>query len=242
MIRSRTLPSTLHSTVALVSGVNQEYSALDGCCYGCEAWWRGSPGRSLSTKVCSADLLAARQRRILHHPGRVPRRLAPRRHGGVQRTHRGSFQRLRQRPKLRSDGQRHCAILPTKGYEIRDRPRIHVGRGPRRGGQEADVSWTKMMVGHLLRSGRARETRKYLAVAPQISVRHSTAVALLKSGVDLSTISHMLGHASPTTTNRYAKVDLEMKRQAIAKVKPVARRPRRSGEKTRLARISILRQ
>jgi site-specific recombinase XerD len=56
-------------------------------------------------------------------------------------------------------------------------------------------------------------------------VRHSTAVALLKSGVDLSTISHLLGHASPTTTNRYAKVDLEMKRQAIAKVKPVACRP-----------------
>ena len=58
------------------------------------------------------------------------------------------------------------------------------------------------------------------------SVRHSTAVALLKSGVDLSTISHLLGHASPATTNRYAKVDLEMKRQAIAKVKPVPRQSR----------------
>jgi integrase/recombinase XerD len=58
------------------------------------------------------------------------------------------------------------------------------------------------------------------------SVRHSTAVALLRSGVDLSTISHFLGHASLVTTNRYAKVDLEMKRKAIAKVKPV---PRRSG-------------
>jgi site-specific recombinase XerD len=58
------------------------------------------------------------------------------------------------------------------------------------------------------------------------SMRHSTAVALLKSGVDLSTISHMLGHASPTTTNRYAKVDLEMKRKAIAKVKPVSRKLR----------------
>ena len=58
------------------------------------------------------------------------------------------------------------------------------------------------------------------------SVRHSTAVALLKSGVDLSTISHLLGHASPATTNRYAKVDLEMKRQAIARVTPVARRSR----------------
>jgi integrase/recombinase XerD len=55
------------------------------------------------------------------------------------------------------------------------------------------------------------------------SMRHSTAVALLKSGADLSTISHYLGHASPSTTNRYVKVDLEMKRQAIARVKPVPR-------------------
>lgn len=65
------------------------------------------------------------------------------------------------------------------------------------------------------------------------SIRHSTAVALLKSGVDLSTISHLLGHASPTTTNRYAKVDLEMKRQAVAKVKPVPRRSRTPWSKDR---------
>ena len=65
------------------------------------------------------------------------------------------------------------------------------------------------------------------------SVRHSTAVALLKSGVDLSSISHLLGHASPTTTNRYARVDLEMKRQAIAKVKPVSRRSRTPWSKNR---------
>jgi len=65
------------------------------------------------------------------------------------------------------------------------------------------------------------------------SVRHSTAVALLKSGVDLSTISHLLGHASPTTTNRYARVDLEMKRQAIAKVKPVTRCSRTPWNKNR---------
>jgi len=58
------------------------------------------------------------------------------------------------------------------------------------------------------------------------SMRHSTAIALLKSGVDLSTISHYLGHASPTTTNRYAKVDLEMKRRAIGRVKPVPRQSR----------------
>ena len=57
-------------------------------------------------------------------------------------------------------------------------------------------------------------------------MRHSTAIALLKSGVDLSTISHYLGHASMATTNRYAKVDLEMKRKAIAQVNPVPRQSR----------------
>jgi len=53
------------------------------------------------------------------------------------------------------------------------------------------------------------------------SLRHSTAVALLKAGVDLSTISQWLGHASPNTTNKYATVDLKMKREALAKVKTI---------------------
>jgi site-specific recombinase XerD len=38
------------------------------------------------------------------------------------------------------------------------------------------------------------------------SMRHSTAVHLLRSGVDIVTISQWLGHASVTTTNRYATV------------------------------------
>jgi integrase/recombinase XerD len=53
------------------------------------------------------------------------------------------------------------------------------------------------------------------------SMRHSTAIHLLKSGVDLVTISHWLGHASINTTNRYAAVDLDTKRDAISKVEPV---------------------
>jgi integrase/recombinase XerD len=52
------------------------------------------------------------------------------------------------------------------------------------------------------------------------TMRHSTAVHLLKSGVDMCTISHWLGHASVNTTNRYAVVDLEMKRQALARAVP----------------------
>jgi integrase/recombinase XerD len=53
------------------------------------------------------------------------------------------------------------------------------------------------------------------------SMRHSTAVHLLKSGVDLSTIANWLGHSSVNTTNKYATMDLEMKRQALEKAKPL---------------------
>jgi site-specific recombinase XerD len=52
------------------------------------------------------------------------------------------------------------------------------------------------------------------------SIRHSTAVYLLKSGVDLDSIAHWLGHASPNTTYKYATIDLDMKRKTIAKASP----------------------
>lgn len=47
------------------------------------------------------------------------------------------------------------------------------------------------------------------------SMRHSTAIHLLKCGVDIVTISHWLGHVNLNTTNRYVTIDLEMKRKAI---------------------------
>ncbi len=53
------------------------------------------------------------------------------------------------------------------------------------------------------------------------SMRHSTAVHLLRAGVDILTISQWLGHASVTTTNRYATTDLEMKRKAIEQAQAI---------------------
>ena len=40
-------------------------------------------------------------------------------------------------------------------------------------------------------------------------------------GVDIVTISQWLGHASVTTTNRYATIDLEMKRKAIERAQAI---------------------
>lgn len=81
----------------------------------------------------------------------------------------------------------------------------------------------------------AKYLRRATATRPQLahkrlhphSLRHSTAVHLLKSGVDLLTIAHWLGHASVTTTNRYVTIDLDMKRKALAKAQPLSPSPRR---------------
>jgi site-specific recombinase XerD len=60
------------------------------------------------------------------------------------------------------------------------------------------------------------------------SLRHSTAIHLLKAGVDYATISQWLGHASLTTTMRYARADLDLKRQALSQVFPETCRHRQS--------------
>jgi integrase/recombinase XerD len=47
-------------------------------------------------------------------------------------------------------------------------------------------------------------------------LRHSCAVHLLRSGVDINTIRAWLGHVSLDTTHIYAEVDLMMKEKALA--------------------------
>jgi site-specific recombinase XerD len=83
----------------------------------------------------------------------------------------------------------------------------------------------------------ARQCERAQAVCPSLthkrlhphSMRHSTAIYLLKSGVDLVTVSQWLGHASINTTNRYATIDMETKREAIAKAEPPYEHPQMPG-------------
>lgn len=59
------------------------------------------------------------------------------------------------------------------------------------------------------------------------TIRHSTAMHLLQSGVDISVIALWLGHESPTTTHHYVEADLAMKERALSRLKEPKTRPRR---------------
>ena len=61
------------------------------------------------------------------------------------------------------------------------------------------------------------------------SLRHTTAIHLLKAGIDFATISQWLGHATLTTTMEYARADIDTKRQALSQVFPDVMPPPQAG-------------
>jgi integrase/recombinase XerD len=58
-------------------------------------------------------------------------------------------------------------------------------------------------------------TLKDKRISPH-SIRHTSAVHMLRAGIDINTIRAFLGHVSLDTTHIYAEVDLEMKAKALA--------------------------
>lgn len=80
----------------------------------------------------------------------------------------------------------------------------------------------------LSRSGIADLTQRYATKAattlPSLqgrrvtphTFRHTTAMHLLQSGVEVNVIRSWLGHVSIATTNRYIEIDLAMKAKALA--------------------------
>lgn len=102
---------------------------------------------------------------------------------------------------------------------------------------------TRFGVRHLLK----KRIAECIADAPSLagkrihphSLRHTTAIHLLKAGVDFATISQWLGHASLNTTMTYARADLDLKRKALLQVFPDAPRPPRGGHVS-LERLDVV--
>jgi integrase/recombinase XerD len=63
-------------------------------------------------------------------------------------------------------------------------------------------------------------------ISPHV-LRHSTAMALLQSGVDIAVIALWLGHESIETTNEYLHANMAIKEKALATLQPVGKKFRR---------------
>ena len=86
--------------------------------------------------------------------------------------------------------------------------------------------------GKLTRSGVTQRLALAVATAskscPQLAsrsisphtIRHTTAMHLLQSGVDITVIALWLGHESPATTHMYLEADLAMKERALGRLQP----------------------
>ena len=150
--------------------------------------------------------------------------------------------RLDAPPQVRLHGKgnkvRLCPIWPVTAKLLR----AFIEELPAPDGDPADaLLFTNARGRPLTRFGVRYLLRRYVEAAAKAvpslrdksihphSLRHSTAVALLKSGVDFATISQWLGHAGLNTTMRYARADIDLKRQAIAQVFPDALAPPRGG-------------
>ncbi|MFO7697482.1 MAG: tyrosine-type recombinase/integrase [Anaerolineae bacterium] len=79
---------------------------------------------------------------------------------------------------------------------------------------------TRHGIAHLLRACVRQAVErcpslKGRRITPHV-LRHTTAMCLLRAGVDLTTIRSWLGHSSVETTHLYVEADLEMKERALA--------------------------
>ncbi len=67
------------------------------------------------------------------------------------------------------------------------------------------------------RAAQAHKSLSKRKISPH-TIRHTTAMHLLQSGVAFSVIALWLGHESTATTHRYVEADLAMKEKALARL------------------------
>lgn len=131
--------------------------------------------------------------------------------------------------KLLGKGRRErmCLLWPETAQAIRE----HGGdRGKPLGAEDPvfvnarKTRLTRYGLRHIIRTRieRAAQTfpsLKQKRVSPH-TLRHTTAMHLLQSGVDLNVIRNWLGHVSLNTTHAYLELDMEMKRKVLKFCRP----------------------
>jgi site-specific recombinase XerD len=104
---------------------------------------------------------------------------------------------------------------------------------PNRGGGQLSRSGVEKRLMEGMRVAAARcPTLRAKRVSPH-TIRHTTAMHLLQSGVDITVIALWLGHESTETTHRYVEASMAMKEEALSKLEeiPTPRVRFRAGDK-----------
>lgn len=128
-----------------------------------------------------------------------------------------------------------CVHLHGKGRKQRSTPlwkstvqeiRAWLRRNPTMCGDTAllpnrnDHAMTRSNVTQRLSLAVARAAKVHISLAKRSisphTIRHTTAMHLLQSGVAFSVIALWLGHESMSTTHQYVEADLAMKEKALA--------------------------
>ncbi len=114
---------------------------------------------------------------------------------------------------------RHCPLWASTAEVL---CKLTVGRGQdervflnRRGQPITRFGIYALVTRYAVKASLRAPSLDCKRVSPH-TIRHTTAVHLLRAGVDINTIRAWLGHVSLDTTHIYAEVDLEMKAKALA--------------------------
>ena len=121
------------------------------------------------------------------------------------------------------------ALLRERGIEPQEARPLFVGTH--------GVRLTRFGAVHIVR--RVTASTPALArksVSPHV-LRHTLAMTLLQSGVDLLTIQAWLGHAQVATTHRYAAADVEMMRRGLDQAGIAGKQPARFQPQDRVLRL-----
>ena len=91
----------------------------------------------------------------------------------------------------------------------------------RRGGRLSRDAVERLVTKHAMTAAAACPSLAAKTVTPH-TLRHSCAMALLASGVDIAVIALWLGHESSDVTQIYLHADMSIKERALARLAPAA--------------------
>jgi site-specific recombinase XerD len=127
---------------------------------------------------------------------------------------------------LLGKGRKHrsCPLWPETAQALQAYLKLRVPKDP-----AADQLFLNANAVPVTRFGLRHIVRKYGASArsqcPSLrarpvnphSIRHTTAMHLLRAGNDVNMVGYWLGHADINTTHIYVEIDMEMKRRMLQK-------------------------